>query len=84
MTVRYGTSATTTRLLIAIPQGPLVMGRVKEITGVETFPTEAHPGASHTWREMDHYGEYGTGFAMCLCGAIGEMYDHPYDAEDAA
>lgn len=72
MNVEFTTSdTTTTHIFIAIPEGPLIKGRVKEVVNVEAYPDEVHPGKPHTWRELDHYGQFGTGFAQCLCGAIG-------------
>jgi hypothetical protein len=59
---------------MAWPQGKRIRGRVKEISGVEFYPDDIHAGKPHRWHEMLHYGQPGTGFAECACGAIGVPY----------
>jgi len=74
----YSTTSATT-IYMTLPQGPLVTGRVKEVTGTDASPASVHPDESHEWHEMGHFGRYGTGFAECRCGAIGAMFDRPED-----
>lgn len=76
---RYESTANTTTVYTTIPQGPPVEGRVKLVENVESWPEQAHPGKRHRWRHLLHYGELGTGFAQCFCGAIGIPYKFPKD-----
>jgi hypothetical protein len=69
------TTATTETFYISIPDGPLIKGRVKVVGGTAPRPNRVHPRRPHLWREMLHYGQRGTGFAQCRCGAIGVPYD---------
>lgn len=66
---------TTGYLAIAIPEGPRVRGKVKLIPDTDAVPYLVHPGKRHRWHEMLHYGERGTGFAQCACGAVGVHYE---------
>lgn len=75
MTVtRTFSDSTNTTIYIAIPEGPRIRRRVKEVVGTAVDPEGTHPGKPHPWREMLHFGQRGTGFAQCLCGAIGVPY----------
>lgn len=61
------------RALLASPTPeprPALRARVKLVEG-PIADVGAHPGKSHQWREMLHYGKRGTGFAECICGAVG-------------
>lgn len=74
MTMTMRSTATTMTLYVSIPEGERIRGRVKEVLGTAADPEQVHPGKPHQWREMLHYGEPGTGFAHCLCGAMGIPY----------
>lgn len=73
-TVLFSSDATNVTLYISIPEGARMRGRVKEIAGTNAQPDSVHPGKTHSWREMLHDGQPGTGFAECICGAIGVPY----------
>jgi hypothetical protein len=73
----FTNEATNTTVYVSIPTGPRVRGRVKEVQGTVAMPDAVHPGRPHRWHEMLHHGERGTGFAECLCGAVGVPYRRP-------
>lgn len=67
----FVTSVTSTTMYVSIPEGRRIRGRVKEVEGTFAEPGQVHPGKRHPWREMLHCGQPGTGFAQCICGAVG-------------
>lgn len=75
--IRYESEATTTTLYVSIPEGRRVSGRVKEVLNTPADPAGVHPRKPHRWREMLHFGESGTGFVECVCGAIGIPFELP-------
>lgn len=77
MTMRYGSSGTNTTVYVSIPEGRRIRGRVKEVPHTLAAPGQVHPGKAHRWHEMLHYGQPGTGFAECHCGAIGIPFRRP-------
>jgi hypothetical protein len=72
MSTTTESSATVTTMYVAIPDGPLRRGRVEEFADNDRAAAEqVHPGKPHRWHEMLHYGQPGTGFVHCRCGAMG-------------
>jgi hypothetical protein len=68
-------SATATKVYVAWPEGRRVRRRVKEFADNDAANAErVHPGKAHAWHEMLHFGERGTGFVVCKCGAHGIPY----------
>lgn len=62
----------STTVYVSIPEGRRYRGRVKEIGQNElAAPEQVHPDDPHRWHEMLHYGQPGTGFVQCMCGAVG-------------
>ena len=78
-TARFESSASTTKVVVSIPEGRIVTGRVKEVTNPDGtslgFAGDVHPFKHHVWREMLHFGHPGTGFVQCICGAVGVPFD---------
>ena len=68
-------TATSTIVYISIPEGRRIRGKVKEFE--PPVDSTAHPKGKHIWREMLHFGQPGTGFAECICGAMGVPYRKP-------
>lgn len=73
----YSDSAENVTVYLSIPEGKLIAGRVKEISNTPAHPEVVHPGTAHEWHEMLHFGQPGTGFAECRCGAVGIPYERP-------
>lgn len=76
MNVTTTSAATVTRYSVSYPVGRRVRGRVRLVEGVD-WDTNAHKDKPHQWREMLHYGQRGTGFVQCICGAFGVPYRKP-------
>lgn len=74
MTLQFSSTAKTTTLYVAVPQGARFTGRVKEVEGTLADPEAVHPGEAHEWYETLHFGQRGTGFVECCCGAVGVPY----------
>lgn len=55
---------------VAVPDEPRYVDRARVRKFLAGFGPRGH---RHRWFEMDHYGGYGTGFAMCACGAVGRL-----------
>ena len=52
--------------------------QVKIVRTIGHFADTVHPGKRHEWYEMLHFGQRGTGYAQCRCGAVGDLYPRKY------